>query len=126
MTLFIDLVLTVSIFVMLVRTLMIFLFPLLLENPLSHGFVSDNVHHYHIGLILILLGIVLYKKLKRHLLTYLAFCIALILEEYLVIVYELGVRTPYVYLSFTDNLIVYASATGGALLAYVAKKAFTA
>jgi hypothetical protein len=118
----IDLIFTASIFVILVRTLMIFIFPLLLENALSYNLVSDNVHHYHIGLVLILLGIGLYKKLQRHFLIYLAFCLALIIEEYLVIVYELGVRTPYIYLSFTDNLVVYSSAVCGVLLACGARK----
>jgi hypothetical protein len=70
-----------------------------------------------VGLLLLALGIFLSRALKTGWLTYLAFCVALIVEEYLVILYEMGIRAPYVYLSSTDNLVVYGVGASGMLFA---------
>ncbi len=112
-------VLETALFVILIRTTLIVLFPLLFASPLGYVLLSDNIHHYHAGMALIILSIAFRGRLKRHFLTCIAFCLALLLEEYLVIVYELGVPVPYTYLSFQDNLVVYSLAIFCALSAFV-------
>lgn len=101
---------------------MILIYPWLGENELGYNFLSDRLHHYQAGLVLILVGVVLHRKLRQRFVTYLAVCIALVLEEYVVIVDDFGLRPPYRYLSALDNLIVYSLAVVAALVTYGVRK----
>jgi hypothetical protein len=113
-----DLIFAVSVFVIHIRTIQVILVPWLSKSSLGYALLSDNVHHYHLGLGLALAGVVFHRKLRGRLLILLAFSLALLLEEHLVVLYELGVRASYIYLSFKDNLVVYSSAVFCALLVF--------
>lgn len=115
-------ILATALSMILIRTTLVVLFPLLLSSSIGYTLLSDNIHHYHVGMALILLSIVFRQRLKGHFLTFVAFCLALLLEEYLVIIYELGVSVPYTYLSFQDNLVVYSLAVSCILLAFVTRR----
>ncbi len=116
-----NLILWTALFVMGIRTVMIVVYPLLLSSASGYALISDDIHHFHIGLVFILSGFVAYKKLKVIFPIFLALSLALILEEYLVIIYEMGIAVPYNYLSFTDNMVVYLSSGAGILLAILLK-----
>ena len=111
-----DFLIQTAAFVIAVRTVMLVAYPWLLNHAASYALISDRIHHYQVGLALFLAGVVFHRQLKAHLSLFLAFCLALALEEYLVIIYELGVEVPYNYLSPTDNVVVYLAALGGVLL----------
>jgi len=119
----VDLVFRVSLFVMLVRSVILATYPWLGNNPLRYDFLADRFHHYQAGLAFILVGIVLYWKRKVNWATFFALPMALVLEEYPIILGDLGLPTAYPYLSTRDNAIVYSLAVGGVLAAYGAKKA---
>lgn len=72
--------------------------------------MMDSFHHYHFGFLLVLIVVPIYF-LKRDWVKYVfAFGIAFVVEEYLVIIYEIiypfGYDVPFVYLSTYDNLVV--------------------
>jgi len=111
----------VSLFVMGIRTVMIVVNPLLVDSALGYAWVSDRIHHFHLGLLVLLAGYGVYRKQRSLFLVFLAFGLALIFEEYLVIIYELGISVPYNYLSRTDNVVVYGISGIGVLLALFEK-----
>lgn len=113
-----DPIFAVSVFVIHIRTVQVILVPWLSKSSLGYALLSDNIHHYHLGLGMILVGIVFRRKLKRYLLILLTFGLALLLEEHLIVLYELGIRASYTYLSFKDNLVVYSFAVFCALLVF--------
>jgi hypothetical protein len=122
----VDLVFRVSLFVLLVRSVILATYPWLGDNPLRYDFLADRFHHYQAGLAFILVGLVLYWKRRVDWATFFALPMALILEEYPIIVGDLGLPTPYPYLSTRDNAIIYSLAIGGVLAAYRAKKSLRA
>ncbi len=118
-----DFLILTAVFVMAVRTVMLVAYPWLLNHAASYALISDRIHHYQVGLALFLAGVVFHRQLKAHLSLFLAFCLALALEEYLVIIYGLGVEVPYNYLSPTDNVVVYLAALAGLLAGFFLKSA---
>jgi hypothetical protein len=118
----IDLVFAVSVFSILVRTAQVILFPRLVQTSLGYALMSDNIHHYQIGLVLFALGVVFRRRLKRYGWVLFALCLSLLIEEYLVLLYEVGFSVPFNYLSSADNLLLYSSGVFGALLAFGVKR----
>jgi hypothetical protein len=117
-----NLAFAVSVLVIHIRTVQVILVPWLSKISLGYVLLNDSVHHYHLGLGLALLSIVFHSKLRGHFLILLACCLALLLEEHLVVLCELGVRASYAYLSFKDNLVVYSSAVFCTLLVLSVKR----
>jgi len=118
-----DFLIQTAAFILAVRTIMLVAYPWLLNHSISYALISDRFHHYHVGLALLLAGVIFHRQLKAHLPLLLAFSLALVLEEYLVILYQLGVQIPYNYLSPSDNFVVYLTGLTGVMVGGFLKSA---
>lgn len=68
--------------------------------------VRDKYHHYQFGLILLLFNFLLRKRLKLYFFYLSGLGTALVIDEYNVLLKDLGVNLPYDYLSLADNVIL--------------------
>ena len=101
---------------------MIVIYPWLGDNTLDYDFLADSFHHYQLGSVLIVLGGLFYRRLARRRVIYFAISIALVVEEYVVILSDVGLWTGYRYLSGADNVVLYTPAALVALGAYGVKR----
>jgi hypothetical protein len=111
-----GLLLQTSLFLALTRTAQLVLVPVLVRHPLTYGLMSDGLHHYHLGLGLLLVVLAGYRWIRRYLPAVFALCLAWLVEEHLVILEQLGWQIPHWYLSRRDNIVVYGLALAGAAL----------
>jgi hypothetical protein len=109
-----------SLLLALTRTAQLVLVPVLVAHPLTYGLMSDGLHHYQLGIGLLLLVLAGYRWIRRYLPTVFALCLAWLVEEHLVLLEQLGWQIPHWYLSRRDNIVVFSLAAGGAALALLA------
>ncbi|MDQ7020613.1 MAG: hypothetical protein Q9M91_02085 [Candidatus Dojkabacteria bacterium] len=77
------------------------------NTEFTNTMINDSLHHYHYGLMLGFVAIVLFKFNKTLSTNFLAFCAATLLDEYSIILYELfGIIPKYLYSTKIDNLII--------------------
>lgn len=113
------LLLRTSMIVAFTRTAQILLMPLFVRNQFTNYLVTDNFHHYHVGLAAFVLMIIMYRYSQKYLAWVFALCLAWIIEEHLVIIYELGVEIPWTYLSTPDTIVIFLLALIGVVSSLV-------
>ena len=93
--------LVVLITILLTRVWAISLFYLLGDDSqIARSIVNDPIHHYHLGLALIVLAVLLRKHRKAMFLA--AIGLGIFLEEWVVFLKDLGLSTNNAYLTKTD------------------------
>ena len=70
------------------------------DSQIAQGIVNDPFHHYHFGLALIVLAVLLRKHRKALFLV--AIGLGIFLEEWVVFLKDLGLSTNNAYLTKTD------------------------
>ena len=108
-----TLILRTSVILAITRTVQILYVPLLIMNRFTYVLVTDDFHHYQVGLAASVLMIFLYKYAQKYLAWILPFCLAWLIEEHLVIIEELGGKIPWYYLSKPDTIVIYLLALIG-------------
>ena len=86
------------------------------DSQIAQSAVNDQLHHYHLGLILILISFLLYKRKYVKFLG--AVGLGILLEEWIVVLKDLGVKTGQIYLTVTD----FISVVGIVMLVYIFSK----
>jgi hypothetical protein len=70
---------------------------------------SDNLHHYQLGLVALIVYAIYHHYYPSHPIIHnvvIPITAGLILEEHLVIIYQITHAVPYNYLTLTDTLVV--------------------
>lgn len=83
------------------------------NSEFTNKIINDPFHHYHIGLLLLLASYPLRKKVEPH--TTAAIGLGIFLEEWPVVLSDLGLETNSLYHSGIDYLLIF----GLVLLAYL-------
>ena len=85
--------------------------------------VRDKYHHYQFGLILLLFTFLLKKRVKRYFFYLSGLAIALVIDEYSILLKDLGLSLSYDYLSLTDNVtLIFLVVVLFATWSYLGKK----
>lgn len=74
------------------------------NSPIVKQIVEDPWHHYHVGLLLVVFGVIFFKIRKSTVL--LAVGLGIFLEEWAVFLNDFGFRTKYLYASKIDFFII--------------------
>ena len=74
------------------------------NGQLATRIAEDPWHHYHIGLLLILVGLVLHKTRKSAIM--IAIGLGIFLEEWALFIHDLGFQTNQLYLSKIDFVTI--------------------
>lgn len=74
------------------------------DGQIVQSVISDPIHHYHFGLALIILGIILRKYGKATFLA--AIGLGIFLEEWIVFIRDLGLSTNILYLTKIDFIVI--------------------
>ena len=83
------------------------LFYIFASNPkFIQSFIDDSLHHYQVGLILLILSFILmkFKFIKTSIPTLIG--LGIFLEEWPIVLEDLGFNTNYLYHSGLDLLII--------------------
>lgn len=83
------------------RGVLLIFFHFVRQSPRALAYITDDGwHHYHIGMIVALASLLLWKFKYRNFVF--LFGLSVILEEWAVLAYESGFPTQYLYLTITD------------------------
>ncbi len=107
-----------SIILAITRTLQILMVPLLVKSRFTNALVTDNFHHYYVGLAALVLMTVLYRYTQKYLAWIFPLCLAWLIEEHLIIIEGLGAKIPWYYLSKPDTIVIYCLALLGIVVAF--------
>lgn len=111
-----------SLFLLIIRLWLLFFFTFFKDTGLAKETLADSFHHYYIGILLVIVAFGLKEWLKKYYFFVLAFGLALIIDEYTLIVGALHIKLPYIYLSQIDNVITLVLAAGSLVASWVALK----
>ena len=114
-----TLILRTSVILTITRTVQILIVPPLAKNRFTNVLVTDDIHHYQVGLAASVLMIILYRRAQKYLAWIGPLCLAWIIEEHLVIIDELGGKIPWYYMSKSDTIVIYLLALIGMVVSLI-------
>lgn len=76
------------------------------ETKFATDIVNDFFHHYFLGIAIFPLALALRDKLGKFFIYLLSFSLALVIDEYTLILKDLGLNLPYTYTSGIDHLSI--------------------
>ncbi|MBI3443487.1 hypothetical protein HY008_02355 [Candidatus Woesebacteria bacterium] len=99
-------ILLLAVFLFVIRVSVLLFFSVFGNSSLGAYLVHDSLHHYQIGIVLIILSLILRFLLKKGFSWLLPFGLALIIDEHAVFLKDIGLNWPYVYTTPRDTIIV--------------------
>lgn len=80
------------------------------NTDFAYRLLNDSIHHYHLGIVLLPVGVIFFGRQHHYIYHLLIFTLALAIEEHAVFLRDIGMAVPYAYMSFYDALIVLSLA----------------
>mgnify|MGYP001581582017 CR=1 FL=1 len=109
MKLFVKKIIPLFVCFIIVIRLWVFLFYALFGlTKFAIDIVNDSFHHYFLGLGLLAIVLLFKNKLGKLFIYLSAFSIALVVDEYTLILKDIGFNLPYLYTSATDHISLVA------------------
>lgn len=98
------------IFIIVSRLLNVAVIVLFSNTKFLMHITEDKLHHYHIGIAIIVVSLILKNKLKPYFIFSFTAGLGLLIDEYAKLFSDIGIPLPYTHLSSIDNITILSGA----------------